>query len=406
MMFLLSTIALWLVASLLLLSNFSNPDGGAIVIATVFSFLGYLCWQRWQDLHSGVSVQSNTDPLCDQTGFNDTDAAVELVPDALMSEEQALAFWQEMKNHPDLSWDIANTGCEARVDFIAEVADQRGWKPGKVWMFSYSDGHLWAYINKSKTEIASWGFHVALRLPVIKDGDKVDWVFDLTLCDKPLSLGDWFGRFGHGQDNNIYHMSGSWKSYFGYTDMLTEGYREKAVEARTKTLKLLKILDDKLVLEGKTQWRRAEKLDALKAENSKKFKKWKNLGGRFSSWFRSSAKSADIEALLKKHDYYYGIPTDEIIKAIDFNDPVAYVEMIFSFWEDVSCALEKLDSQATILAKQNPHTFGLQWEAIETTQLRSQWFMPYSQALWQQWGISPEQLRHTDKEHISEAIDD
>lgn len=339
---------------------------------------GFLCQSCWHQTKQ--EAQGSRLPMSQQV---------------TITMNQALDLIKEFKAHPDLCWELPNTGCEARADMMAEIAHDKGYEPIKIWMFPYSDATLQAFTNKAKTESVTWSFHVAIFLNVLVSDTERQLVIDPTLYDEPVESEVWYATLSSNPEGMFSHL-GDYKSYFGYTDMLIEGYRDKALAAREKTLKGLFDLTDPVVFEGWMKNRRGRMIDEVMENDPSAFKQIREEKDyfQFGLFFQAPMMPDRFRDMLESYSSFYAIPSNELLDVLDFEDPFVYLQFVEKYWRDVARVLSCLRAEVDRL-RDDPEKgsrFELVWDD-DDDELSTRWFHPTAQDLWHEWGVDIAALR-------------
>jgi hypothetical protein len=333
----------------------------------------------------------------------DYDSIIAPKEEYILSQFEAKVIFQEYKQHKKLCWEIPNTGCEARADLMAEIAQKKGYSPRKIWMYPNSDSILSAHINQSCTETVIWDFHVAPLLAVEIDGANRELVFDPTLFDGPQEIPDWTARYSSGS-NDMYLNFSEPRSYFTDSDhYYVDEIRDKALKTRGKTLKSQFDLSDPIIFKGRMQFLRGKMLDELKLINAISYRALKNVlssddyVSHFDSFFYSPMMNKTFSELLNNNQYFYAIPCEEILSALDFDDPFVYLQFIKKYWPRVKIIFINLQKEADKLwhgLDYESQNFKRLWnnETEKDEDFICLWFNPLSEDLWLEWGIDIDNL--------------
>jgi len=312
----------------------------------------------------------------------------------VLNKQQAIALMRQFKDHPELRWELYNTGCEARADVMAEIAHELGLKPDKIWMLPYSDCTVSSYINKAKTERVIWSFHVAILLRVEVANEIRQLVFDPTLFDSPQEITDWCHRYST-NDQQTFYKVGDFRSYYGYTDMLTHNYREKVRVDRQKTLEGQFDLDDPVIFSGLLQNQRGQLVDDMLHNDNESSSDFQNALENiyFVNFIKSCITSEELKTTLEENQYYYAIPCAELKSSLDFNDPFVFLQLVNTYWQAIETVLINLKKAADHLKvnERKETRFNIEWETEKSFSKR--WFKPHSNNIWSEWNVSLVDLR-------------
>lgn len=335
--------------------------------------------------------------LPSQTGLTCTDLIDSLMREP-MTNSDAKNLFSSFLNHPKLIWGANNSGCEAKADLMAEIASEKGYEVSKIWVRPQGAADTFLVpLNNAETETTAWNYHVAILVKV-KDGPRSEIkVMDPSLFQNPVSLNEWTERVSKYSDQtgvSLEFRETQRELFFGPDDMTNMDLRRSALAKREKILKNSANLDDPVVYEGFMMKLRGEFVDHLYTTDRQKFKKLKSLliGNDFENWFKTPIKNNVLADKIRTRPRYFGIKTNEIKEKINLDDIYASVELKKAFWEKVGNSLNKLKKHAAKL-NDNPDDAAFQFQVKwHNEDFREKWFEPFSDDIWEQFGVSLEDL--------------
>ncbi len=317
-----------------------------------------------------------------------------------MIPEAANQLFEEFCRLPELSWTHSNTGCESRADLMAEIADGRGLKPQKIWIQGPPGptGYFGIYLNNSKTESALCKYHVA---PIIVF-DGLGYVFDPGFFKGPVTQKQWVERIanysvekGHSYDVQV----ADWLNFYGPVQMNYD--REKALEKRKELLELSKDWSDHTVFHGVMAKARGDWVDELAEQDPEGAQAIQEAGSysRFANWFMRVQSADDLKKELSFKETYFGIPSEELIDSIDFNNPFASLELRKTHWryflkifhtlqeikEDILCTERTGDPDKMLFES-------IFSDPEEEYQRYHKWFMRSSERDWKRFGFDAQKF--------------
>jgi len=146
---------------------------------------------------------------------------------ATISAEEAINFFNEIKNDKSLAWNYPQDGCYARAHLAGEKATELGYSPQKAWCDSsiyYGDLETEFNIKEesnSNYSISKFehGYHVALLLDVKDyDGKVKGLVFDPLIFDAPTTVAQWSGVLNSAEEHvrvrGFYESLNAGQSYY------------------------------------------------------------------------------------------------------------------------------------------------------------------------------------------------
>lgn len=315
------------------------------------------------------------------------------------SRKEAERFFQFVAEHPKLFWGANNTGCEAKTDFVAELAFERGFEVTKVWIRpqSLSDSFL-VYLNEAGTESTAWNYHVATELKITEDiADTL--VIDPTLFDKPVNVDTWYERLSRlsKQYDVVLEVKRSGReAFFGPEDFLNSSNRIKALAKREKILENAANLDDPIVLDGIMMKLRGAFVDLLMKSNPERFNKLRVMlrNEAFATWFKQPIPVKKLRSQLNQSTFF-GIESESIKNSINLSEAHASVKLKEIFWEPIGNAFKKLTQRSEEILNggfnTETMTFKIDWE---DEFFRRSWYSPNSEEIWNKYGLTINELQN------------
>ena len=103
---------------------------------------------------------------------------------------EALAFFDEIADDPQMAFNYMNEGCQARAQLMGKRAQEKNIPNIKrAWAFGVGKS-LKVTIPNDRTY--GWPHHVALAIPVQLDDNSIeDLVFDPGIFDGPVTVKEW-----------------------------------------------------------------------------------------------------------------------------------------------------------------------------------------------------------------------
>lgn len=129
----------------------------------------------------------------------------------VLSEKEAQALFDEVKNMKDLPWDFTADGCYARAQITAERLEKKGIAVGKAFFLG---DDLWPQ-NKPRNELDGWTYHATAFVYVKgRDGKIRKMILDPASSSKPVESYEFAKNLS--ADKNIQVIESRWA---GGTDM-------------------------------------------------------------------------------------------------------------------------------------------------------------------------------------------
>ena len=317
-------------------------------------------------------------------------------PPNKLTLESARKLFQQCANHPELTWDHNNTGCESRADLMAEIAVEHGLTPSKIWIeiCPGSEDVFGIYLNSARTEVEFCKYHVAVVLDT--------WIIDPGFFNEPVSCDDWIKRLSIYCGERSYQCKVSesdWRNFYGPEQMIFN--REQAVEDRTKLLALARDLDDATVFHGVMAKARGEWADSLRVDDPEGFEKIVGSGNSsaFGLWLHAPERGDLLEQWLRENPYYFGLPSEQVLGAVEFTDRLAALEVRKTCWRYIHELYSLLTKKREeflnhVGSGDSPESklafrFRLFWgdSAEDRAQASAEWYGAASHKLWDQYGI-------------------
>ncbi len=302
-------------------------------------------------------------------------------------------------NHPKLIWGASNTGCEAKADLMAEIAEERGHEALKIWIHPSNRTHQFpVYLNRAKSEFTHWSYHVAIAVR-IEDGAESDLeVIDPTLLNEPVNVEEWtrvVSILADEYDQLLLVTKSQRTAFFGPDDVDSDEGRVNSLERREEILTNASNLNDPVIFSGFLMKLRGDFVDEMMRTNPEEYQELESLliMTEFRDWFRAPLSNKLMTELLSKYPRYYGVDSSEIFARVDMTDALVSIELKKALWAEVGRAFEKLRDRADDLT-------GGRWSPIaslfrsywEDDMFRAGWYSPCKEEEWHKFGLYPEQL--------------
>ncbi|MFT7486623.1 MAG: hypothetical protein ACI9F9_002478 [Candidatus Paceibacteria bacterium] len=302
-------------------------------------------------------------------------------------------------NHPKLFWEASNTGCEAKADLMAEIAEERGHDVSKIWIHPASAGGQFpVYLNRAKSERTRWNYHVAIAVKT-RDGAVSDSeVIDPTLFQEPVNVAEWIrvaSLLAAEYDQSLLVTESPRHAFYGPDDIVSSEGRARALERREAILTNASNLNDPVIFGGCLMKRRGDFVDGMMRTNPVGFQKLESLliMGEFRDWFCAPLSVQRMVELLGEHPRYYGVDSAEILARVDRTDVLASFELKKALWAEVGRAIRRLRERvdALNLGRWSPEAslFRTLWK---DAMYRARWFSPFEEAEWRSFGLDPERI--------------
>lgn len=321
--------------------------------------------------------------------------------DLPMNRSAIRDLFRALVNHPKLVWGASNTGCEAKADLMAEVAEEQGHEVSKIWIHpAAANSQFPVYLNRAKTESTYWNYHVAIVVRSESGAESDSEVIDPTLFPEPVNVAEWtrvLSLLANEYDQQLDVTKSPRNAFYGPDDMVTDAGRIKTLERREAILAGASNMDDPVIFTGCLMKLRGSFVDELMEMNPPEFLKLESflLMSEFRRWFSSPMSHELMSELLNENPRYYGIDSAEILAKIDFEDVHASVDMKRQLWPKVGRAMRRLRDRAHDLTElgRSPeaHLFRSFWE---DDMFRGRWFSPFCESQWRDFGLDPERLAH------------
>jgi len=157
----------------------------------------------------------------------------------VLTEDQAKALFDELKNQPQIPFDYPVDCCYTRANEMCRIMESKGTACRKYWLFDekWGEGGMKASLapvkggkpvdfpdpDTGRREPVRWVYHVAPLVRVKKaDGSVDEMVMDPSIADGPVTKDQW--RKIQGDSPGLYEEYSDSKAYFKNDN---KGYREE-----------------------------------------------------------------------------------------------------------------------------------------------------------------------------------
>lgn len=310
-----------------------------------------------------------------------------------INQSDAKGLFNEFLNHPKLTWTASNSGCEARADMMAEIAESKGYDVGKIWVHpSSSTDTFQVYLNHANTESTVWNYHVAIMIKIKEGNGESIYVMDPSFFDKPVKINEWVdqvSRLNDQYDSRLTFTESGTKPFYGPHDHVTPELRREYIQKRDEILANASNLNDEIVLDGVLSKKRGQYIDDLFYNQPDQFADFERLfqNPNFSLWFGNPENSQKLKSALNSSSKYFNIDSSTIKSNINLNDPLASYELKKRYWKEIGEFFGKLKKRSVELnngTSDQAIGFKIDWEDREFQQ---KWFSPMGQDLWRQYGV-------------------
>lgn len=104
---------------------------------------------------------------------------------SIITESEAMAFFQEFKNDKSIPFEFPFDGCYARAHTMCQRLEKKGIIAGKGWV----EGEL--QVTSPEFGPIRWNYHVAPMVMVRVNGKDVPYILDPSIMDKPVPFEEW-----------------------------------------------------------------------------------------------------------------------------------------------------------------------------------------------------------------------
>ncbi len=301
--------------------------------------------------------------------------------------------------HSKLVWGASNTGCEAKADLMAEIAEERGFAVSKIWIHPASASDQFpVYLNRAKSERTRWNYHVAIAVRIGSGAESNLEVIDPTLFHEPVNAAEWSrvaSLLATEYNQSLQVTESPRHAFFGPHDIVSEEGRTKTLERREAILTNASNMDDPVIFAGCLMKLRGDFVDGMQRTNPAEFQKLESLliMGEFRDWFFAPLSLDRMVELLGEHPRYYGVDSAAILAKVDMENVLASFELKRTLWAEVGRAMRKLRERADALnlGRWSPEAslFRTFWK---NAMYRARWYSPFEEAEWRSFGLDPERI--------------
>lgn len=315
---------------------------------------------------------------------------------APISEADLQAMMSVYAKHEQLQIETRNTGCEAKVDLMAELACNVGHVVAKIWIRPSpgAGSHLIVDLNEADTERMLWSYHVAMIFNVGDAQQASPMVLDPVFYNEAVSPELWrerVGRISNGRNWPLSVVDSEWEYFYSADDYRSNTYRQDVLKRRDEILANANNRDDPVVRAGCFMQLRgifADDLMRSSPDNFQVLKQWL-IRHHYQSWYYASETCEYLKQQLTQNESYFGVDCKTIMNELDIDDYFSPASLRIRFWRVVGEAMVKLQRASQALLNgyddKSMHFKTLVGEVARD--LEDRWFEPTANELWSRFGV-------------------